>query len=112
MAEDLLQAGMKAANGRQKEDGKWMENKEGFLPLEDIKRKEKFSPKFFFFSYLRRTQKSNTLWTKTITRNQYTVTEFTCQVSGVSVQYIFLIFLFSKENSHILFVLSTLHIYF
>jgi len=103
---------MKAANRRQKGDGKWMENKEGFFPLEHTKRKEKFSLKMIFFSYLRSKQKSNTLWTKTIKRNLYTITEFTCQISGVSVQYIFLLFLFSKENSHILFVLSTFHTYF
>lgn len=40
MAENLLQAGMKAANVRQKGDGKWVENKEVFFPLEDTKRRK------------------------------------------------------------------------
>lgn len=81
--------------------------------MEVTKRKEKLSPKMSFYFLIYVVNKNLTICgKKTIKRKQYSIKEFTCQVSGVSVQYIFLLFLFFKENSHILFVLSTLHIYF
>lgn len=84
MAENLLEAGMKATNGRngrQKEDGKADGKQRGFFALDYTKRKESTLSKLFYFSCLWSKQKYHTLSIKTIKRNQYTRREFTCQVS-------------------------------
>lgn len=87
---------------------RWVENREVFC-LECIKRKESTLWKWFYFSCLWTKQKYHTLnknnQKKSICYNRI-------HLPGFHVIHIFTLFFFFIVNSHIIFVLSMLQIYF